>query len=132
VKFLTLVNASGLIPRSFPLGVGTIGAGAAFPGPKGSGGGGGDGPGGPGGFPLLLSSPSSELSPPGRLVDVVGCVEIFPFFFLYLSGGSEMVSDYFLHVDRELVVYLLPLYVRGTPSPLEAMMVPCEWVKKDW
>ena len=68
----------------------------------------------------------------GRLVDVVGCVEIFPFFFLYLSGGSEMVSDYFLHVDRELVVYLLPLYVRGTPSPLEAMMVPCEWVKKDW
>ena len=57
------MNGSGLIPRSFPLGVGAIGAGAAIPGPRGLGGGGG----GPGGGPLgglLLSSLSSSGSSP--------------------------------------------------------------------
>ena len=129
---MTSVNGSGLTPRSFPLGTCGIGAGAAFPGPKGSGGGGGDGPGGPGGFPLLLSSPSSELSPPGRLVDMAEFVEMFPFLFLCLLGGNGMVSDYFLCLDRRLVIHPQPLSVQGTRFEFEVTIVPCEWVKKDW
>ena len=66
MNFLISVNGSGLTPRSFPLGAGAIGAGAAIPGPRGPGGGGGPGGGPLGGLLFLLSSPSSsESSPPG-------------------------------------------------------------------
>ena len=68
----------------------------------------------------------------GRLVDMAGCVEMFPFLFLYNQGGIEMVSDYFLCQGRKLVVRLLPLCVHGTLFQFEVTMVPCEWAKKDW
>ena len=68
----------------------------------------------------------------GRLVDVAGYVEMFPFLFLCLLGGSGMVSDYFLRLDRKLAVCPQPLFVRGTRFLSEVTMVPCEWAKKDW
>ena len=68
----------------------------------------------------------------GRLVDVAGCMEMFPFLFLCLLGGSGMVSDYFLRLDRKLAVCPQPLFVRGTWFLSEVTMVPCEWAKKDW
>ena len=68
----------------------------------------------------------------GRLVDMAGYMEVFPFLFLCLLGGSGTVSDYFLHLDRKLVVRPRPLFVRGSQFLFEVTMAPCEWVKKDW
>ena len=79
-----LLDGSGLTPHFFPLGVGTIGAGAAIPGPRGPGGSGGGGPGGPGSLSSPLSFPSSSLSPGGpgcNLSGVCGDVSFsFPLF----------------------------------------------------
>ena len=58
-------------------------------------------------------------------------MEMFPFLFLCLLGGSGMVSDYFLCLDRKLVVRPQPLSVRGTRFLFVVTMVPCERVKKD-
>ena len=68
----------------------------------------------------------------GRLVDVAGYMEMFPFIFLCLLGDNGMVSDYFLRLDGKLAVRPQPLSVRGTQLQFEMMMVPCGQVKKDW
>ena len=76
------MNGSGLTPCSFPLGMGTIGAGAAIPGPIGLGGGGRGGPLGGSPFPSPFSPGRSRSGLAGEGVSeegVCGRVNSFSF-----------------------------------------------------